>query len=163
MIQVHAVCFLSIERPRAESTEDGDLMATFVDGSISIHAATDGQCVTFLRQLVGCDQFWRRTWAESVVTFQLGARQLHDAQAVLAVGNIGEQADVGDAQLNIFGIIDFPFRRIDLVDEGGSRISDVQDNQTAFSRCDISIRSGHINRVGLGNHNLAQALALPIP
>ena len=69
-----------------------------------------------VRDLVRRDQLRRRPRAEAVVARRLGRGELHDPQAVLAVGQVGELADVGDAQLHVVQVVDAAAGVVDLVD-----------------------------------------------
>ena len=75
---------------------------------------------------------------------RLGRRELHDAQAILAVSQVGELADISDPELHVVQVIDAPAAIEDLVDPGSSGV-DVQDHQPLRTGRDVSIRSGQVN------------------
>jgi len=53
---------------------------------------------------------------EPEVTRRLGRRELHHAQAVDSVGQVGKLADVRDPQLHVVQVVDAAARIVDLVD-----------------------------------------------
>ena len=75
------------------------------------------------------DQLRRGPGAEPVVARRLGRRELHHPQAVLAVGQVGKLADVGDAQLHVVKVVDAAAGIEDLVDPRLRRLLDVEDHQ----------------------------------
>ncbi len=83
--RVQLLLFLAIHRACADSTEDGNLIAGFVDRSIAIDATGDGQRMAFLREFIARYKLWSRTGAEAVVARCFGGSELHDPQSVLAV------------------------------------------------------------------------------
>ncbi len=118
VVQVHLPLLFGVERASADAAEDADLVAGLVDGAVAVDALGDRQGMALLRQLEGGDQPRRGPGAEAVVAGRLGRGELDDPQAVLAVGQVGELADVGDAELHVVEVVDAAAGVEDLVDPG---------------------------------------------
>ena len=58
------------------------------------------------------DQLRRRPRAEAeIIRCVVGREELHDAQAVLAVGEVGESAGAGHAELHVARVVDLAAAR----------------------------------------------------
>ncbi len=99
--------------------------------------------------LEGGDQLRRRPRAEALVARRLGRGELHDPQAVLAVGQVGELADVGDAQLHVVEVVDAAAGVEDLVDPRLARVLDVEDHQALLAGGDVGIGPRQVDAVGI--------------
>src|SRR5262245_2575007 len=97
--QVELLLLREGERTGADAAEDADLVAALVDGAVAVEAAADGEGFAAFGDRVGGDEARRRAWGEAHVAGGFRRGELDDAQAVLAVGEVGELADVGNAEL----------------------------------------------------------------
>src|SRR5580658_9862022 len=100
VLQIQTLGFFTIERPGAAPIEDRDLVAVFIHCAVAIDTFRYGQ-----RRATGVvcrDQLGCRLGTETEITGLLIRReQLHDAQAVPAIGHIGEGACGGHTELHI--------------------------------------------------------------
>ena len=107
--------------------------------------------VSSQRQLEAGDQSGRRPRAEAGVSRRLGRRELHDAQAVLAVGQVGKLADVGDAELHVVQVVDAAAGVKDLVDPRLRRALDVEDDEPFGPGRDIGVGSREVDAASISH------------
>ena len=69
-------------------------------------------------QLEAGDQPGRRPWAEAGVSRRLGRRELHHAQAILAIGQVGKLTGVGNPELDVVQVVDTAAGIKNLIDLG---------------------------------------------
>ena len=108
---------LEVERPGADAAEDGDLVARSRrrpgrGRALRRWPARRRSC-GILHVAISCGV---GRGLKPVVARRLGRGELHDAQAVLAVGQVGELAGVGDAELHVVQVVDAAAGVEDLVD-----------------------------------------------
>jgi hypothetical protein len=148
VVLVHPALLLGIQRSGSHAAEDADLVARLVHGTIAVEALRDRQGVG-PRQLERGDELGRGSRAEPVVAGRLGRCELHHAQPVLAVGQIGELADIGDPQLHVVEVVNAPTPVEHLVDPRLSRSLDVEDHQALFPGRDVGVCPRQVDAPGI--------------
>src|SRR5262249_1474707 len=84
-----------VERPPADPAEATDRIAAGVDGAVAIQSTAHRVRVAAVWDRERRDQLRRRLRAEALIARRLRRRELYHTHAVLAVGEIGEFADIG--------------------------------------------------------------------
>ena len=98
------------------------------------------------------DQLRRRPRAEAVVARRVGRGELHDSQAIAAVGQIGELADVSDPELHVAQVVDAAAGVVNLVDPRSLGVGDVENHQA------LADRRRHRHRCGRGRCSALRAV-----
>src|SRR5262245_29313044 len=149
--EIELLLLAQIERPGADATEDADVDAALVHSAVAVEGAANGMGVAAVSDRIRGNQLWRGPRTEALVAGRIGRRQLHDAQAVLAVGEVSELADVSDGKLDIVQVVDEAAGVVDLIKLRLDRALDVEDNQAVLAGSDVSIGAGQVDVVGLGH------------
>src|SRR5262249_48458727 len=103
--EVHPLHLGPVERTGAPPAEHRQLVPRLVDRAVAVEALGDGQRRAL--GLIGGDQPRRRPRAEAGVARVVARREeLEDAETVLAVGDVGEGAGVGHADLDVPGVVE---------------------------------------------------------
>ena len=90
---------------------------------------------------------WAR--AEAEVPGAVGRGELDDAQAVLAVGDVGEEPAVGHAELDVARVVDRAAGVEHLVEPRLLGPLDVDDRQPCWARRDVGVRPREVEAVRL--------------
>ena len=148
VVSVEVALLVEVQRSRADATEDTELIARFIDGSVAVECFGDARCVSVLREFLRGDQTGVRARGEAHVAGSVGAGQLHDAHPVVAVGEVRELAVVGDAELHIVEVVDAAVGVVDLVDLWFERILHIDDDETLMTAGNVGIRPSDIDVAG---------------
>ena len=79
------------------------------------------------------------------------ADELHDLEAILTVGDIGEQARVGHAELDVARVVDASLGVERLVEARGLRTLDVDDDEPRCSGGDIAVGARDVEALRIGD------------
>ena len=128
-MDVHLLLLLGIERPSADAAEDADLVARLVHGPVAVDALGDRQSVAAERQFEDAMSSGVGRGLNPLLPGVSGEVSCTTPQPVVAVGQVGELADIGDAQLHVVQVVDASAGVEDLVDPRLRGLLDVEDDQ----------------------------------
>src|SRR5947209_6641286 len=103
VVEVHSPQLFEVEGARAAATEDGDLVAALVNGSVASVAFGDLRRGAF-RRAVGDDARRGPRAVTHVAGHGVRVRQLDDLHAVLAIGDVADETRIGHADLDVAGV-----------------------------------------------------------
>src|SRR5580704_8294969 len=118
-VLIEALHFGTIEGTCAATAKDGELVAGFVDGAVSIDALGNGEC--WAARACSGDELWRRAWAETGEVRGIVPRRndLEDAQAVVAVRDKCKDAARDHTHLDVIYLVHLVVGIEDLVQTRG--------------------------------------------
>ena len=94
----HLRGFLMVEWSCSNATKDGELIARFIDRSVSIDASRNAEGMAFLGEFACRDQAGCGPRRKAVIARRFGTGKLHHSKPIASVGDVSELTDVGDAQ-----------------------------------------------------------------
>ncbi len=144
VFQVHALHFFLVEGTGASATEDCQLVAAFVDGAVAVDAFRHSECWTscaMRRDQLRCGS---RTESQKP-GIRLRREKLHNAQTILAVGDVGEEARAHHAQLDVIGVVEFVLCIEHLVKLRLLGPLDIDDGHAFFSRGNVGVGASDVN------------------